>query len=119
MPSLMKLRGTVLAVPIVNSFGFLNHTRYMPDRRDLNRCFPGSDRGSLASQVADIFFREVVLKCSHGIDYPHGCPPPHKNLPQLRLAPEQPELLAMAEAFVPPVILYLQAAREVAAADGG
>ena len=46
------LVGTVLAVPIVNSFGFLTHSRYMPDRRDLNRSFPGSDRGSLASLLS-------------------------------------------------------------------
>ena len=103
-PSLMKLRGTLLAVPIVNSFGFLNHTRYMPDRRDLNRCFPGSDRGSLASQVADIFFREVVLRCGHGIDF-HTAALHRTNLPQVRLAPDEPELLAMAQAFAPPVIL--------------
>ena len=103
-PSLMKLRGTILAVPIVNSFGFLNHTRYMPDRRDLNRCFPGRDRGSLASQVADIFFREVVLKCSFGIDY-HTAALHRTNLPQIRLAPDEPALLAMAQAFAPPVIL--------------
>lgn len=103
-PALMKLRGTVLAVPIVNSFGFLNHTRYMPDRRDLNRCFPGSDRGSLASQVADIFFREVVLRCRYGIDY-HTAALHRTNLPQVRLAPEEPELLELAEAFAPPVIL--------------
>lgn len=103
-PSLMKLRGTVLAVPIVNSFGFLNHTRYMPDRRDLNRCFPGSDRGSLASQVADIFFREVVMRCRYGIDY-HTAALHRTNLPQVRLAPDEPELLELAEAFAPPVIL--------------
>jgi uncharacterized protein len=103
-PALMKLRGTLLAVPIVNSFGFLNHTRYMPDRRDLNRCFPGSDRGSLASQVADIFFREVVLRCGYGIDF-HTAALHRTNLPQIRLAPDEPELLAMAEAFAPPVIL--------------
>jgi predicted deacylase len=103
-PALMKLKGTVLAVPIVNSFGFLNHTRYMPDRRDLNRSFPGSDRGSLASQVADIFFREVVLKCRYGIDF-HTAALHRTNLPQIRLAPEEPDLLAMAEAFAPPVIL--------------
>ena len=103
-PALMKLKGTVLAVPIVNSFGFLNHTRYMPDRRDLNRCFPGSDRGSLASQVADIFFREVVLKCRYGIDY-HTAALHRTNLPQVRLAPDEPELLELAEAFAPPVIL--------------
>jgi predicted deacylase len=103
-PALMTLRGTVLAVPIVNSFGFLNHTRYMPDRRDLNRCFPGSDRGSLASQVADIFFREVVLRCRYGIDF-HTAALHRTNLPQIRLAPEEPELLELAEAFAPPVIL--------------
>ena len=103
-PALGKLRGTLLAVPIVNSFGFLNHTRYMPDRRDLNRCFPGSDRGSLASLVADIFFREVVLKCQYGIDY-HTAALHRTNLPQIRLAPDQPQLLEMAEAFAPPVIL--------------
>jgi predicted deacylase len=103
-PALMTLRGTVLAVPIVNSFGFLNHTRYMPDRRDLNRSFPGSDRGSLASQVADIFFREVVLRCRYGIDF-HTAALHRTNLPQIRLAPEEPELLELAEAFAPPVIL--------------
>lgn len=103
-PSLGSLRGTILAVPIVNSFGFLNHTRYMPDRRDLNRCFPGSDRGSLASLVADIFFREVVLRCQYGIDF-HTAALHRTNLPQVRLAPDEPELLKLAEAFAPPVIL--------------
>ncbi len=103
-PALMKLCGTLLAVPIVNSFGFLNHTRYMPDRRDLNRSFPGSDRGSLASLVADIFFREVVLKSKYGIDF-HTAALHRTNLPQVRLAPNEPELLKMAEAFAPPVIL--------------
>ena len=103
-PALMTLRGTLLAVPIVNSFGFLNHTRYMPDRRDLNRCFPGSDRGSLASLVADIFFREVVLKSQYGIDF-HTAALHRSNLPQIRLAAGEPELLGMAQAFAPPVIL--------------
>jgi predicted deacylase len=103
-PALGRLKGTLLAVPIVNSFGFLNHTRYMPDRRDLNRCFPGSDRGSLASLVADLFFREVVLRCSHGIDF-HTAALHRTNLPQIRVAPGDAQLLDMAEAFAPPVIL--------------
>jgi predicted deacylase len=103
-PSLHKLKGTLLAVPIVNSFGFLNHTRYMPDRRDLNRSFPGSDRGSLASLLADLFFREVVLRSEYGIDL-HTAALHRTNLPQVRLAPDEPELLKMAEAFAPPVIL--------------
>jgi predicted deacylase len=103
-PALMSFSGTLLAVPIVNSFGFLNHTRYMPDRRDLNRCFPGSDRGSLASLVADIFFREVVLKSQYGIDF-HTAALHRTNLPQIRLAPGEAGLLALAQAFAPPVIL--------------
>ncbi len=103
-PVMQTLRGTLLAVPIVNSFGFLNHTRYMPDRRDLNRCFPGSDRGSLASLVADIFFREVVLKSQYGVDF-HTAALHRSNLPQVRLAPDEPELLKIAQAFAPPVIL--------------
>ncbi len=60
--ALKSLSGTLLAIPIVNAFGFLNHSRYMPDRRDLNRSFPGSDQGSLTSLLADLFFREVVLR---------------------------------------------------------
>ncbi|MEZ4846139.1 MAG: succinylglutamate desuccinylase/aspartoacylase family protein [Bdellovibrionota bacterium] len=47
-----KLNGTVIFVPVVNVFGFINSSRYLPDRRDLNRCFPGSKRGSMASQLA-------------------------------------------------------------------
>lgn len=103
-PALGSLSGTVLAVPIVNSFGFLNHTRYMPDRRDLNRSFPGSDRGSLASLLADLFFREVVLRCKLGIDL-HTAALHRTNLPQVRIAPGDAELLTLAEAFAPPVIL--------------
>ena len=80
-PALGRLHGTVLAVPIVNSFGFINHTRYMPDRRDLNRSFPGSDRGSLASLVADLFFREIVLRSQYGIDF-HTAALHRTNLPQ-------------------------------------
>jgi predicted deacylase len=103
-PALGNLSGTLLAIPIVNSFGFLNHTRYMPDRRDLNRSFPGSDRGSLASLLADLFFREVVLRSNFGIDF-HTAALHRTNLPQVRLAPDEPDLLRMAEAFAPPVIL--------------
>jgi uncharacterized protein len=101
---LKNMSGTLLAVPIVNSFGFLNHSRYMPDRRDLNRSFPGSDRGSLASLLADLFFSEVVLRAQYGIDF-HTAALHRSNLPQIRMAPDDKHLLAMAEAFAPPVIL--------------
>ena len=101
---LENLSGTLLAVPIVNSFGFLTHSRYMPDRRDLNRSFPGSDRGSLASLLADLFFSEVVLRSQFGIDF-HTAALHRTNLPQIRIAPADKDLLELAEAFAPPVIL--------------
>ena len=103
-PSLRELSGTLLAVPIVNAFGFINHSRYMPDRRDLNRSFPGSDRGSLASLLADLFMREVVTRSQFGIDV-HTAALHRENLPQIRISPDEPELLELANAFAPPVIL--------------
>ena len=100
----VEISGTILAVPIVNSFGFLTHSRYLPDRRDLNRSFPGSDRGSLASLLADLFFVQVVQRAQFGIDY-HTAALHRRNLPQIRLAPDDKKLMALAEAFAPPVIL--------------
>ena len=99
-----QLSGTLLAVPIVNSSGFLNHSRYMPDRRDLNREFPGSERGSLASLLADLFFSEVVKRAQYGIDF-HTAALHRSNLPQIRIAADDKDLAVLAEAFAPPVIL--------------
>jgi uncharacterized protein len=103
-PALRDLCGTLLAVPIVNTFGFLNNSRYMPDRRDLNRSFPGSDHGSLASLLADLFLKEVVLRAQYGIDI-HTAALHRTNLPQIRITPDHPELLELAKAFAPPVIM--------------
>ncbi len=58
--ALNKLRGTLVLVPVVNLFGFIHQSRYLPDRRDLNRCFPGNEKGSIASRMANIFFDEIV-----------------------------------------------------------
>jgi uncharacterized protein len=102
--ALKTIKGTLLAIPIVNAIGFLNHSRYMPDRRDLNRSFPGSDQGSLASLLADLFFREVVKRSQYGIDL-HTAALHRSNLPQVRIAPDNKDLLRLAEAFAPPVIL--------------
>jgi hypothetical protein len=102
--ALEGLAGTLVAVPIVNTFGFLNHSRYMPDRRDLNRSFPGHDQGSLASLLADLFMREVVTRSHYGIDF-HSAGLHRTNLPQIRITPDDPELLHLAETFGPPVIL--------------
>ncbi|NLC28457.1 MAG: succinylglutamate desuccinylase/aspartoacylase family protein, partial [Campylobacteraceae bacterium] len=65
---LSRLRGTLILAPIVNPYGFNALSRYLPDRRDLNRCFPGSAVGSLTSRVAQVFFDEVVKKSDFGID---------------------------------------------------
>ena len=79
-----ELGGTILAVPIVNVFGFLNESRYLPDRRDLNRSFPGSPRGSLSAQLAHRFVSEVIRRSDAGIDFHTGSD--HRtNLPQLRV----------------------------------
>ena len=99
-----RLDGTLLCVPIVNAFGFISRTRYLPDQRDLNRSFPGSDHGSLASLLADLFMREVGMRCNYGIDL-HTAALHRTNLPQIRVAPDEPELIELAEAFGPPVVL--------------
>lgn len=103
--SLSRLRGTLIAVPIVNVFGFVQHSRYLPDRRDLNRCFPGSESGSLGSRVAALFRTEVADLATHIIDLHTGAI--HRtNLPQVRAQLDHhAETPAMAQAFGAPVIL--------------
>lgn len=100
-----RLRGALFAIPIVNVFGFLHQSRYLPDRRDLNRSFPGSQRGSLASRLADLFMREIVSQCTHGIDL-HTASTGRTNLPQIRADLADEETLACAKAFGAPVYLH-------------
>lgn len=103
--NLSKLRGTLIIIPIVNTFGFLNHSRYLPDRRDLNRSFPGSPGGSLASRLAHLFASEVVARCDLGIDL-HSAAVHRTNLPQIRVAPGNPVLTRLAHVFGAPVLLH-------------
>lgn len=105
-----ELRGTLIAVPVVNVFGFVQQSRYLPDRRDLNRSFPGSLKGSLAAQVARSFLDEVVDGSDLGIDL-HTASHDRCNLPQVRIEPGDPLLEAMAVAFAPPVVLPGKAPR--------
>lgn len=98
------LAGTVLLVPVANIFGFITHSRYLPDRRDLNRSFPGSAGGSLAGQLAHIFYREVVQRCTLGIDI-HSAAINRYNLPQIRIAAGNRRLVELAMAFGAPVII--------------
>lgn len=101
---LSQVRGTLLVVPIVNAFGFLNRSRYLPDRRDLNRYFPGNENGSLASQLAAIFLRQVVARADLAIDL-HSAAVHRTNLPQVRVSPDQPFAERMAQEFGAPVYL--------------
>ncbi|MFI0472749.1 MULTISPECIES: succinylglutamate desuccinylase/aspartoacylase family protein [unclassified Halomonas] len=103
--SINSLSGTLIAVPVVNVFGFLQQTRYLPDRRDLNRCFPGSDKGSLGGRIAALLREEIVDHATHIIDLHTGAI--HRtNLPQIRaqLEPDS-ETARMADAFGAPVVL--------------
>ena len=105
LKTLGKLNGTLIAVPVVNVYGFVSQSRYLPDRRDLNRSFPGSDRGSMASRLAETFMTEIVEKCTHGIDF-HTAAAGRDNLPQIRADLDtNSDVLPMAMAFAPPVIL--------------
>ena len=102
--ALNSLKGTLICVPIVNVYGFFNHTRYLPDGRDLNRCFPGSKSGSLAARVARIFAEEIVDKATHGIDLHTGAN--HRvNMPHIRANLDSPECARLAKAFGSPVII--------------
>lgn len=101
---LSSIKGTLIAVPIVNVFGFNRNLRYLPDRRDLNRTFPGSKNGSLASRIAHVFMKEIVMKCQYGIDLHIGSA--HRfNLPQIRGFLDNPEVEKLVKAFGVPVIL--------------
>lgn len=102
--SLKNLRGSLIAVPIVNMFGLILHSRYLPDRRDLNRCFPGSPKGSLAARLAYIFMETIVKQCDYAIDIHTGAI--HRNnLPQIRADLSDAGTRELAEAFGVPVII--------------
>ncbi|MGH9380747.1 MAG: succinylglutamate desuccinylase/aspartoacylase family protein [Thermoanaerobaculia bacterium] len=99
-----ELTGDLIAVPVVNLFGFLHGTRYLPDRRDLNRHFPGRADGSLASRIAHLFVEQILAPCTHCLDLHTGSLMRH-NLPQVRGRLAEPETRRMAEAFAAPVMI--------------
>lgn len=103
-PALRQLRGNLLAIPVVNVHGFLHQTRYLPDGRDLNRSFPGSSKGSLASRVADKFVGKILNRCDYAIDLHTGAR--HRtNLPQIRVDLSNETSRDMGRAFGVPVLI--------------
>lgn len=103
--ALKQIRGSLIAIPVVNVFGFNTKSRYLPDRRDLNRCFPGSRNGSLAARLASIFMREIVNKSNYGIDL-HTAAIHRSNLPQIRACLDDPQTKDLAKAFGVPVMIH-------------
>ncbi|MDF7823356.1 M14 family metallopeptidase [Pontiellaceae bacterium B12227] len=103
--SLSRIKGTVILIPVVNVFGFVARSRYLPDRRDLNRSFPGSPKGSMAGRLAHVMMSELIPNCTHIIDLHTGAID-RENLPQIRATLNgDSKLEAMAKAFNAPVVL--------------
>jgi uncharacterized protein len=100
-----EIAGTVIAVPVVNGLGFVAGERYLPDRRDLNRAFPGNPDGSLAGRIAHLFMEEIVSRCDYGIDL-HSGSDQRANLPQIRADLDDGRTEACAEAFAAPVTVH-------------
>lgn len=90
--------GTIIFVPVVNVFGFDRHSRYLPDRRDLNRSFPGRPDGNLALRLASVLIEQVVAQCDYGVDL-HTAAIGRTNFPHVRADLSLPGMRELAEAF--------------------
>lgn len=99
------LSGTLIGVPIVNLLGFTRGTRYLPDRRDLNRYFPGNPKGSSASRIAYSFFEEIVRNCDRLVDF-HTGSLNRTNMPQLRANLQLPDILEFTQHFGSTAVLH-------------
>jgi len=104
LKTINSLRGTLILIPVVITYGFITLSRYLPDRRDLNRCFPGRAGGSLGSQLAYTFMTEIVERCTFGIDL-HSGAIHRENLPQIRASLGNNVVDEMAKAFGASIII--------------
>ena len=102
--NLHLLCGTLILIPVLNILAFDRHSRYLPDRRDLNRAFSGSATGSLAGRMAKTIFEQIVMRCDYGIDL-HSASVRRTNYPNVRGDLRNPEVKRMAEAFGCEVIM--------------
>jgi len=100
-----SLTGVIVAAPVVNVFGFVTGSRYLPDRRDLNRSFPGTTRGPLAGRIARLFVDEVLAVADVGIDF-HAGSDERTNLPQIRGNMDDEGTRALALAFGAPLAIH-------------
>lgn len=98
-------RGTIICIPVINIFGFVNQTREFPDGRDLNRIFPGSKTGSLASQFAYYILKEILPHIDYAVDF-HAGGAQRFNAPQIRIVPNNAELKTLSDVFGAPFTLY-------------
>jgi len=96
--------GTVIAIPIINIYGFINFSREVPDGKDVNRSFPGTPRGSLASQVAHILSDQVIPNIDYGIDF-HTGGASRYNYPQIRFTESDSKAEELAKAFAAPITI--------------
>lgn len=101
---LQLISGSLILIPVVNVFGFESHERYLPDRRDLNRFFPGSESGSLAARTAHTFMTEIVRQCDYGIDL-HSAAFQRTNFPNVRVDWSNAAARKLAVAFGGPLIV--------------
>jgi len=98
------LRGSVICIPVLNIFGFINFSRDVTDGKDVNRSFPGTRSGSLASQVAYYVTHEIIPQINYGVDF-HTGGARRNNYPQIRAKLEDLNNMELAKAFSPPFIL--------------
>lgn len=96
--------GTIICLPVFNIFGFLNVKRELPDGRDLNRSFPGNEKGSLAAQFAYHFMKEIAPHVDYVIDF-HTGSAQRNNFPQIRCVMKDAESVELAKIFNPPFIM--------------
>lgn len=116
-----EMVGTVVGVPIVNMAGFARGSRYLPDRRDLNRFFPGNQSGSSASRIAHDFYSNVIAKCNAVVDF-HTGSFDRANLPQVRGDMRIPSVVALTRGFGATAVLHTPGAPGMlrrAATDAG
>ncbi len=107
---LKGMHGTLIAIPVMNVFGLTTLTRNLPDRRDLDVSFPGSEEGSFAARLAHYLNQEILSLATHCIDIHSGEPYQHR-IPQIHTNLKNPELKALAHSFQPPVILHTESKR--------